>query len=99
MELARKLAMGLVMQGKLKLADMKAFLERASREDGSQELFQTIKAGLPVSSDAENMMFYNGLQCTFAERHVIDRTGSFELAMRIAKDRRAGKGGPRIRRD
>ncbi|UYY77510.1 DUF4238 domain-containing protein [Sphingomonas sp. R1] len=91
MELSRKFAFGLLTQGKLNAASMKAFLEDASKEDGALEMIERFNSGHPIPSDGENMKFYNSLQVEFAERYVIDKRGDFTFAKMVAEDKKAGK--------
>jgi hypothetical protein len=55
-----------------------------------------LRAQTPISSDADNMEYYNSLQVIHAERYLLSSTGDFSLPRRMLADNPKFRGGARL---
>lgn len=76
-----------VIAGEIPAAEMKKLIERLSAlERPIEELLAAASEGRPVSSNNDNMDYYNSLQTSFAHRYVVCRKGDFTLADRLSRE-------------
>jgi Protein of unknown function (DUF4238) len=79
--------LGCLMAGKISASTMKTEME--SFHESWKSVIAVIEAaisGIPMSSDIENMDFYNSLQTANAYRYVVCQQSDFELARRHNKE-------------
>jgi hypothetical protein len=81
------LLLGHVMAGKISAAIMKTEMEswRESQKLAT-EFIHAATSGMPMSSDTENMDFYNSLQTANSYRYVVCQRSDFDLARRHNKE-------------
>lgn len=72
-----------LMAGKISGPQMKTIIKRMAQQyQPTEALHRAFAEGRPISSDLENLDFYNSLQSMFAYRYIISKDGNFDLARR-----------------
>jgi len=70
----------------VEVAHIRSDWERASVELGG--LWNSVADGTAARCTSKNMMFFNSLQVVWAERYVMSRDGSWELARKMIAESR-----------
>lgn len=83
----RSEAVGQVMAGKMTAQQMKELMERfGATGRPAASLLSAVAEGRPVSSNEDNMDYYNSLQTSFASRYVVCQQADFGLAQRFCRE-------------
>jgi hypothetical protein len=73
--------LGLLLEGRVTAGQMKQMLDDlAPGYEPTENMHKALETGRPMSSNADNMDFYNSLQMGFAYRYVVSKHGDFKLA-------------------
>ncbi|ETA72672.1 MULTISPECIES: DUF4238 domain-containing protein [Mesorhizobium] len=90
-------AVSRLMKGQLSAVGMRQFLDAAKATARPvEELLSAAADGHPVSSNDDNMDYYNSLQTSFAYRYVVCQQADFALARSFNSDNPALKRGRRV---
>ncbi len=83
----RSEAVGQVMAGKMTAQQMKELMDRFDATDQpAASLLSAAAEGRLVSSNEDNMDYYNSLQTSFASRYVVCQQADFGLAQRFCRE-------------
>jgi hypothetical protein len=95
--LRRTEAIGQVMAGTMTAPQMKELMERFDATDRpAASLLSAAAEGIPVSSNEDNMDYYNSLQTSFASRYVVCQQADFALARTFCRENPNARSGHRI---
>jgi hypothetical protein len=93
----RSEAVGQVMAGTMTAQEMKDLMEQFGAPDRPvASLLSAAAESRPVSSNEENMDYYNSLQTSFASRYVVCQQADFGLAQRFCRENPDARRGYRI---
>jgi hypothetical protein len=93
----RSEAVGQVMAGKMTAQQMKELMERFVATDRpAASLLSAVAEGRTVSSNEDNMDYYNSLQTSFASRYVVCQQADFGLAQRFCRENPYARRGYRM---
>ncbi len=95
--LLRAEALGQVMAGTMTAQQMKELMEHFNATDQpAASLLRDAAAGMPVSSNEDNMDYYNSLQTSFASRYVVCQQADFALARKFCLENPDARSGRRM---
>lgn len=83
--------LAMVMDGRMKPAEMKRLIDSVRPYDHVSPLIDTIRAGLPVACDNKQVDAYNCLQVFNAHRFVVDPAGKFDVVDEMIDERSASE--------
>lgn len=90
-------ALGRVMAGTMTARQMKESMERFhATNQPAASLLRDAAEGIPVSSNQDNMDYYNSLQTSFASRYVVCQQADFALARTFCLENPNAKHGRRM---